>query len=168
MQRYLLAAIAVVCACGASAPVLAGSFTGTGQFIGTVSAQVTVLLSQFPAGGPGLRAAVARLVETSPSLAADMAFAARDASPGQKDAIGGGLADAASYFAKCGSVCAEAEQLVRLAIFFADAGTRVGFVLASTPTMMEGIPGVGNAGATTGTTPAGCVGAVMSQSRPTC
>jgi hypothetical protein len=79
MRRYMLAALAVVCACGASVPAPAGSFTGTGQCAGTVSPRATGLLSQFPAGGPGLRAAVAQLVEADPSLVEDVVFAARNA-----------------------------------------------------------------------------------------
>ncbi len=103
MQRYLLAALAVICACGASAPAPAGSFNAMGQFAGAVSPQVTGLLSRYPAGGPGLRAAIARLLVTDSSLVDDVVFVARNASPGQKEAIGGGLADAASFFAKCGA-----------------------------------------------------------------
>jgi hypothetical protein len=101
MQRYLLAALAVVCACGASAPAPAGL---------TVSPQVTGLLLQFPAGGAGLRAAVAQLVETDPSVVDEVVFAARNASPSQKEAIGQGLAGAASYFAECGVGCGEVER----------------------------------------------------------
>jgi hypothetical protein len=151
MQRYLLTALAVLCVCGA--PALAGSFTATGQFAGTVGPQVTALLSQFPAGGPGLRAAIAQLVEKDPSLADDAVFAARNGSRGQKEAVGGALADAASFFAKCGAGCSDAEQRVRNAMAFADAGTRVGFVVASTPTLAQGIPGFNNAGVATSTTP---------------
>jgi hypothetical protein len=93
-------------------------------------------------------------------------FAARNASPGQKEAIGGALADAASFFAKCGAGCGDAEQRIRNATSFADAGTRVGYVVASTPTLAQGIPGFNNAGAATSSNldPPPCV----SPSRPTC
>ena len=81
MQRYPLAALAVV---GASVPARLA-----------VSAQLTGLLSQFPAGGDGLRAAVAQLVEADPSLVDEVVFAGCNASPSQKEAIGRGLAGAA-------------------------------------------------------------------------
>jgi hypothetical protein len=85
MQRYPLAALAVV---GASVPARLA-----------VSAQLTGLLSQFPAGG-GLRAAVAQLVEADPSLVDEVVFTGCNASPNQKEAIGRGLACAAGY---CGA-----------------------------------------------------------------
>jgi hypothetical protein len=84
MQRYPLAALAVV---GASVPARLA-----------VGAQLTGLLSQFPAGGDGLRAAVAQLVEADPSLVDEMVYAGCNASPSQKEAIGRGLAGAAGYF----------------------------------------------------------------------
>jgi hypothetical protein len=158
MQRYLLAALAVVWACGAPALAPAGSFMATGQFAGTVSPQVTGLLSQFPAGGPELRAAISRLVQTDPALADDAAFAARNASQGQKQAIGAGLADAASVFAKC-STCGVAGQRVRTAISSADQTTRAAFVAASNPASVLGLLGI-NAGAVPG--------ACISPSRPGC
>jgi hypothetical protein len=162
MARHLVRVLTVLLACGA--PAHAGSFTSSGQFVGTVSPQVSALLSQFPAGGPGLRAAVAVLVESDSSLADDVAFAATTATTAQKEAIGGGLADAASFFAKCGASCRNSEQKVRQAISFADSGTRVGYVMAATPTMSQGIPGLGNVGAATSGSPQNC--SVMSQSRP--
>jgi hypothetical protein len=108
MLRYLVAAIAVVSVCGKSAPAPAGL---------TVSPQVTGLLSQFPAGGTDLRAAVAELVETDPFLVDEVVFAARNATPSQREAIGGGLAAAASYFAICGNSCGDVERLVRVASY---------------------------------------------------
>jgi hypothetical protein len=100
-MQNLLAALAIVCAYGALAPASAGL---------TVSSQVTGLLSQFPAGGDGLREAVAQLLETDPSLVDEVVFAARNASPSQKEAIGQGLAGAASYFAECGVGCGEVQR----------------------------------------------------------
>jgi hypothetical protein len=78
---------------------------------------VTALLSQFPDGGPGLRAAVAQIIETDASLVDEVVFAARIASPSQKEDIGEGLAGAATYFAKCGAGCSDAERLVRTAMY---------------------------------------------------
>jgi hypothetical protein len=166
MSKHWVGVLAVLFACGSAANAPAGSFNSNGQFAGSVSRQVSVLLVRFPAGGPGLRAAVASLVEADSSLADDVAFVATEATAAQKEAIGGGLADAAGFFAKCGSSCKDAEQKVRSAISFADSGTRVGYVMAATPTMSQGIPGFGNTGATTsgGLNP-NC-NSVMSQSRP--
>ena len=81
MQRYPLAVV------GASVPARLA-----------VSAQLTGLLSQFPAGADGLRAAVAQLVEADPSLVDEVVFAGCNASPSQKEAIGRGLAGTAGYF----------------------------------------------------------------------
>ena len=83
MQRYPLAVAAV----DTSVPARLA-----------VSAQLTGLLSQFPAGGNGLQAAVAQLVEADPSLVDEVVFAGCNASPSQKEAIGRGLAGTAGYF----------------------------------------------------------------------
>jgi hypothetical protein len=62
-----------------------------------VSAQLTDLLSQFPAGGDGVRAAVAQLVKADTSRVDEVVFAGCNASPSQKEAIGRGLARTAGY-----------------------------------------------------------------------
>lgn len=146
MRRYLLAACAAVCL--VAAPTLA-----PGQSrppVATVRPQVAALLNEFPAGGPALRAAVARLVEADPSLADDLVSLARKANPAQKLAIGMGLADAADYFAKCGlDWCRGAEARIRTAMNSADEGTRIGFIQGSAPTLVQGIPGFNNAGVMT-------------------
>jgi hypothetical protein len=111
--------------------------------------QLLPLLTQFPGGGPGLRAAVAWAVEADPSLADVFVLLAKKANRAQKLAIGMGLADAADYFAKCGlDSCRGAESLIRTAMIDADPDTRVGFTLGSAPTLVQGIPGFNNAGAT--------------------
>jgi hypothetical protein len=146
MRKYLLAAC-LACLIGAPTLAPAGSFNDQGQFGGTVSPAVTALLTQIPAG-PALRAAIARLLETDPGLADDVVFAARQANRAQKEAMGAGVADAANYFAKCGSdACRDTEGRIRTAMLFADDGTRVGFVLSSAQTLAAGIPGFSNAGA---------------------
>src|SRR5207245_7706155 len=124
------------------------------QCIGTVDPRIAAIVAQFPAGGPALRAAIARAVEADPGLADAAVAAARRANPDQKQAIGAGLADAANYFAKIGLDWARgAEGRIRTAMVCADDGTRVGFQIGSTPTVAEGIAGFNNAGATTN----GCV-----------
>jgi hypothetical protein len=166
LRKQLSAVVAIALAFGAPLSAPAQSPGKCTRFSGTVSAKVSALLSQFPQGGPDLQATVARLVEAEPSLAAEVVSLSDNAIAAQKEAIGGGLADAASFFAKCGAQCKSAEQQVRCAIAFADSGTRVGYVMAATPTMSQGIPGFGNTGATTsgGVNP-NC-NSVMSQSQP--
>ena len=155
MRKLMLAACALACLVGVPAPAPAGSFNSAGQFVGSVSPQVMALLAQFPQGGPGLRAAIAALLEAFPGLADDVVSAARGANPAQKVAIGAGAADAWDYFRKCGSdSCKGWEARIRTAMLFADDGTRFGFVQAEVPTLAQGIPGFNNAGAQTN----GCVG----------
>jgi hypothetical protein len=134
------------------------------QCVSAVDPQIAALLARFPGGGPALRAAVAAAVEANPSLADAVVAAARKANPAQKQAIGAGLADAANYFAKIGLDWARAaEGRVRTSMVCADEGTRVGFELASVPTLAQGIPGFNNAGANTN----GCVtGVKVSPSKP--
>jgi hypothetical protein len=177
MRKCVLAACALVCILrpataaevteGLAAPSTApaGICNAQGQFVDTVNPQITALLAQFPAGGPDLRAAIARAVEMDPSLADDVVFAARTAEASQKLAVGEGLGDAASFFAKIGLDFGRlAEARIRTAMICADARTRVGFVAATTPTAIGqgGIPGFNNAGVTTG----GCLGLTISPSRP--
>jgi hypothetical protein len=152
MRCALLATYVASCLLGA--PTLGWVLSATaqsagGQFLGTASPQIKALLAQFPGGGPGLRAAVAQLVEANALLADELVYVALKAKPAQKEAIGMGLADAANYFAKCGQRCRGAESHIRAAMVYADPGTRVGFVLGSAPTLVQGIPGFNNAGAST-------------------
>jgi hypothetical protein len=156
--KLIFAAVLVTQASFASA----GIFNAQGQFVGTVSARVTSLLAQFPAGGPGLRAAIAVLLEGDLTLADDVVFAARTATSAQKQAIGRGIADAARYFAICDVVgtetCRAAEAALRLAMIFADMVVRLAFLEVAgaevaadiTPTPPIFIPGIGSA--TTSTT----------------
>jgi hypothetical protein len=166
MQKRLSGVVALALAFGTPFSAPAQSPDTCARFTGTVGAKVSALLSQFPDGGPDLRATVARLVEADPSLAGEVVSVAERATSAQKEAIGGGLADAASFFAKCGAQCRYAQQQVRCAIASADSGTRVGYVVAATPTMSQGIPGFGNTGASTSGRPNPNCNSVMSQSRP--
>jgi hypothetical protein len=137
-MRKLLLGIVAAGSIGAAVPVVAGSFTGTGQFVGLVSPQITALLSQYPGGGPDLRAAIARAVEANPTLADDTVFA--PASATQQDAKGAGLADAVKFFANCGlATCRTAESQIRTAISFGDSGTRAGFVVAANPALAQSL-----------------------------
>jgi hypothetical protein len=167
MRKYLLAACAIACLAGVPAPVSAGSFNGAGQFVGAVNPAVIAVMAQFPNGGPGLRAAIARMLEVNPALADDVVEAALKGNPAQKEAMGEGMADATLYFAKCGTdSCRGSEGIIRWAMRFADEGTRIGIILGEAPTFAQGIPGFNNAGATT----SGCVTSgnnnVVSQNAP--
>lgn len=163
MRTYLLAACTLAGMLGASTIATAQPVNHPELCVAIVNPQITALLAQFPAGGPALRAAIARAVEADPSLAPAVIFAARNANPAQKEAIGAGLADAANYYAKCGlDWCRGLEARIRTAMICADPGTRVGFISGSAPTLTEGIPGFKNAGATTN----GCQ--AISPSRPGC
>jgi len=154
----------IVCvAMGLLAPTAAGAgeFNPQGQFIGRVDDQVTMLLAQFPDGGPGLRAAIALLLESDPDLADDVVFASNSGTEGQKQAIGLAIADAARYFATCvTALCQIAEARLRQALIFADDDTRTAFVdgtnantaLDIRPTPPVYIPGIG--GPTTCMSPA--------------
>jgi hypothetical protein len=164
MRKYLLAACAIACLVGISSTAPAGSFNPQGQFVGAINPAVTALIAQFPNGGPGLRAAIARLLEANPSLADDVVAAAHRAKPPQKQAIGEGIADATLYLAKCGSdFCKGYEARIRWAANFADEETRIGVVIGDVPTLAQGIPGFNNAGALSN----GCVtNNVISNSGP--
>jgi hypothetical protein len=158
MRKYLLI-LCALCLIGAPSLAPAGSFNAQGQFVGTVSPIITALLAQFPAGGPGLRAGIARAVEADPSLAADAVFAAQSGNASQKEAIGSGLADAASFFSKSSSASAtQSQEQIQAALTYADAGTQAGVnaaiaQAAQGSTSTQGIPGFN----TTTTTIGGCV-----------
>jgi hypothetical protein len=160
MRKLLL----TICAATAlfTPPVAgAGEFNAQGQFIGGVDARVT----SFPAGGPSLRAAIAVLLESNPNLADDVVFAALNGTPGQKEAIGFGIADAARFFATCiAETCRAAEAALRHAVIFADDLTRTAFVdvsgseiasnIAPTPPIF--IPGIGSTSCVSPAAPNGC------------
>jgi hypothetical protein len=162
MRKLLLLTCAAVCLLGVPFAATAGTFNAQGQFVGAVKPDVAALLAQFPAGGAGLRAAIAFLIETDPTLADDVVFAARGATSAQKEAIGLGVADAARFFALCtgvprdkvrdlAEVCRGGEALVRQAMVFADPVTLAAFTTASSsnfagdiqPTTPIFLPGIG-------------------------
>ena len=164
-MRKLLLTICAAMALFAPSVAGAGEFNAQGQFIGQVDARVTAVLSQFPAGGPSLRAAIALLLESDPTLADDVVFAAREGTRAQNEAIGFGIADAARFFATCiTETCRAAEAALRYAIIFADELTRIAFVdvigsdTASniTPTPPIFIPGIGSATCVSPAAPNGC------------
>jgi hypothetical protein len=127
MRDILFSACTALCLIAMPFSTHAGSFNAQGQFIGSVSPVVVATIAQFPAGGPGLRAAIALLLETNPTLADDVVLATRGLTTAQRDAIGAGIADAARFFAICSATstdtCRVAEALLRQALLFADSVT---------------------------------------------
>ena len=122
MRKVLTCGFVAACLAVAPMSAVAGSFNANGQFVGTVSPQVTAVLALLPAG---LRAAVAFLLETNPTLADDVVFAARVLDAARKPPVGAGIADAANFFALCAAgttteTCRTGESYLRYAMLFAD------------------------------------------------
>jgi hypothetical protein len=161
MQRYILMACAAACIFGVSTAALAQSLNASHQAAALANPEVAAMLASFPAGGPGLRAAIARAVEDDAALINDVIIAANEANSYQWQAIRLGLVDAANFFATIGSSSAlDAERRIQAALgsLNADIGGVAGASLG--PEVMQGVPGFSNAGGAT----AGCV----SRSRPGC
>jgi hypothetical protein len=145
MQKYFFAAVAMGVVVGIGGPAWSPVSSAAAQGVATINPQVAALLAQYPQGGPGLRAAVARLTEADPSLAAAEVAAAAHATPEQQAAIGAGLGDASAYYAKLGSGAAAyaADQITR-AMTGADPTTLAGYISVIQPTQAQVIPGGNN------------------------
>src|SRR5262249_7622399 len=103
-MRIVSAISAIVLLSASPMSASAGSFNEAGQFVGNVSPQVTRVIASFPAGGPALSAAIARMVMQNPDLAADVVYAAQSSTnPQVRQAAGAGLAQAMRFFASCQS-----------------------------------------------------------------
>ena len=121
MRKWFPALCAIALMLGGTMLQPARALATPSQATGTVNPQIAAVLAQFPQGGPGLRSAVARLVEADASLAAAVVAASATATPEQKAAIGAGLADAKQYFRKIGSDWARYfEGLIETAMTAAD------------------------------------------------
>src|SRR5947208_10014702 len=97
MRRLLLASCIIFFA--AATPLSASA-----QVVNTTAqAKIAAILTQFPDGGTGLSDAIALAVEADPSLAPAAVAAANIATPAQQQAIGAGLAIAATFFASAAS-----------------------------------------------------------------
>jgi len=145
MQKYFFAAVAMGVVVGIGAPVWSPVSSAAAQGVATINPQVAALLAQYPQGGPGLRAAVARLTEADPSLAAAEVAAAAHATPEQQAAIGAGLGDASAYFAKLSpSTAGYAADLITQAMTAADPTTLAGYISVIQPTQAQVIPGSNN------------------------
>jgi hypothetical protein len=127
---------------------------------------MTALLTEFPLGGPWLRAEVARAVEEDPSLTADAVFIAGIGNAYQRQAIRLGLVDAANFFASIGSDPArDAARRIWTALGPDDPDICVGLCLSQLPEAVQGVPGFGKtAPAATPT----CVNPTVSPSKPNC
>ena len=87
-------------------------YTASSQIAaGGAPVKVAAILAQFPDGGPGLSDAIAAAVEMDPSLAPAVVAAALTATPAQQQAIGAGLAIAATFFANAAAgLCPDPQQ----------------------------------------------------------
>jgi len=161
MRRYFVGGCAAAFVLGASLHAVAQSPGTPDRSVRTISSAIAALLREFPAGGPWLRAAVARLVKADPALAPDAVLIAGIANACQAQAILQGLADAADAFAKVGSAFArDAEWHIRIVLASSGPDTRTGKCLPQEAGLAQGAPGFSNVDAS----PGGCV----SPSRPGC
>lgn len=159
MRKSFLAALGIALWIGGAA--MAPTFLATpAQAAVPVNPQIAAILAQYPNGGPGLRAAVARLVETDASLAAAVVAASDLANPAQQAAIGAGLGDATNFFAKIASDFAKhAAELIRAAIVYANPIVLANYTVSVSVYDAQVIPGTDN---NAGNTTSACI----SPSRP--
>jgi hypothetical protein len=96
MRMILIVIFTAFCTLGAVSVSNAGSYQGSGQYVGTPSAAVTAAFAAYPNGGDGLVAALLALVLSDPSVADDIAWVASQArtNEGQQSAAGAALAQA--------------------------------------------------------------------------
>ena len=99
MRKVVIILIAALCLAGAGVSKShAGSYQGTGNYVGSPSPQVTAIFAAFPGGGPGLTDAIRSLLLLNPDLADDVAFVASSASAAQQQAAANGMAEAVITF----------------------------------------------------------------------
>jgi hypothetical protein len=154
MRKCFLAALGIALLIGGTvtAPI---PLVSAAEAAGPINPQVAALLRQYPDGGPGLRAAIARLVEGDASLAEAVVAAAETANPAQQTAMGAGLGDAQDFFAKIGSDFAlHAAALIRAAVIDAGPILLAGYLSAVTPNDANVIPGTNNS---VGNTTSACI-----------
>lgn len=97
--------------------------------LGIVDTKPSVLVAQFPNGGPTLRAMIAKLVKIDATMADEVVALARAANPAQQASIGAGLAEASDFFTGLEKLAwtREADAQIRRAMDSADEGTRTGW-----------------------------------------
>jgi hypothetical protein len=144
MQKYFFAALVIGLVVGVGGPAWSPVSNAEAQDAAAINPQVAALLAQYPQGGPGLRAAVARLTEAEPSLAVAEVAAAAHAAPEQEAAIGAGLADAEADFTRLGPNGEAAADLITQAMKAADPATLAAFISLMQPNQAQVIPGSGN------------------------
>lgn len=94
MRKIMIVLIAALCAFGAVSRADAGSYQGTGNYVGSPSSQVTAIFAAYPGGGAGLTDAIRELLINNPGLADDVAYVASNANPDQQQAAAFGMAQA--------------------------------------------------------------------------
>jgi len=139
MRKSFLAARAVALMLGALTLVPVQSAAVVNLCHCGANPQIAALLAEYPDGGPGLRAAIAGAVEADATLATAVVAASCVANAAQKMAMGAGLGDAASFFAKIGSnLPGNLEGVIRAELVCADPVMLTAYVSATSP------PGTGN------------------------
>jgi hypothetical protein len=104
---------------------------------GAVKAFIATIIAEFPDGGPALSDAIASAVEEDPALASAVAGAALTANPVQQQALGGGLASAATFFANSTLPDAiEAQREIQAAMAGASGPTQIAFSSAGGTTAL--------------------------------
>jgi hypothetical protein len=161
MQRYILIACAAAGIFGVSIAASAQTLDTSEQAVVLAKPEIAAMLATFPAGGPGLRAAIARAVEDDVALINGVIIAAREANSHQLQAIRLGLVDAANFFATVGSDSAlDAERRIRAALGSLNAAIESAAGTSLGPEVMQGVPGFSPAG--------GATAACISRSRLGC
>lgn len=103
MSKVLSRLFVVLCLVGV--PALASA-----QDADSPQAKIAAIIAQYPDGGQPLADAIAAAVEANPSLAGAVTQAALTANSAVQTALGGGLAEAAVFFANSNSPNAQAAQ----------------------------------------------------------
>jgi hypothetical protein len=117
-----------------AAPLMASAQTACPE----APAKIAAILAQYPNGGAGLSAAIAQAVEADPCSARAAVSAALSATAAQQQAIGLGLAAAATFFANLAAgggpdagAAGAAEQLILAALASAPGLTQAAFAAAN-------------------------------------
>jgi len=151
MRALFLRAFVALCVLSVPIAVISAPANAQNQQQATIAA----ILAQYPDGGQGLADAIAAAVEADPSLAQAAVTAALTANPAQQQAIGTGLAEAATFFANSSSPGARtAQQQLQAAMASAPASTLTAFNAGGGAAALLSLLGGGGG---TGLTTSNCV-----------
>lgn len=103
MRKIIVLLFVAFCALSIVSRADAGSYQGSGNYVGTPSSIVTSLFNRFPTGGDGLVAAIRDLLIENPELADDVAFVANRSSGAQQEAAAAGMGQALIVLAAQGN-----------------------------------------------------------------